>query len=69
MAIRLTKKEKLVIEEEGTHLGDDGTYWLYFNPGWRDMDTECICLHEDTKQQVYQKLRDGLANGTIRKDS
>lgn len=55
--IRLTRKERSFILEEG-QLGDDGTYWIYFKPGYYDKTTDCIGLHEDTKAQAYTRLRD-----------
>lgn len=65
MTIRLTATERAVIREEGTHLGDDGTYWLYFADGWRDTETDCSALHGSTKGNVYQELRDKMKSGYI----
>lgn len=56
-----------IVEEEGYHFSDDGTYWIYFKPGWKDIYNDVACIHENTKKEAHQNLRQGYKAGRIRK--
>ena len=36
---------------------DDNGYWVYFNPGWINPETETHSIHETTIAEIKRQLR------------